>query len=258
MDDMGRYASHVTEMLMKRMALSVVSAVILAAAAFSAGWLLHANRNKQGRLPLLGEVPDYTLTNQLGQAVSSASFHHKVRVVSFLFTYCRGYCPLIARNFMTLERVLEAGGMADQVQLITFNVDPEGTGPAQMKAFQQQYGWDPNNRHWQYLTGSPEEIHHIVTDVYHVYYKKIVDDGNDEVGAPQGTELNVVPEPVVSNKLADEAGVDYDIVHNDLIAIVDTRGRIRKIFGDADRVSDEQMMDVIHQLLPEDKPKTSS
>ncbi len=224
-------------------------AILFLAVGFAAGWLFHPNPSPREPepLPVLGQVPDYTLTNQLGQAVPSTSFRGKVQIVTFLFTYCRGYCPLIAHNFMTLERLLKVSGMADDVQLVAFNVDPQNTGPAEMKAFQEQYGWKADNRRWEFLTGSVSDIHHVVTDGFHVYYKKVVDDDDANSNAQQGDSI---PEPVVANKLADKAGVDYDIVHNDVLAIVDTRGRIRKIFSDADRVPDEQIMAVIEQLLP--------
>ncbi len=222
--------------------------ILFFAGGFALGWLLHPNLplRKQVSLPVLGQVPDYTLTNQLGEAVSSTSFRGKVRVVTFLFTYCRGYCPLIAHNFMTLERLLRISGIADEVQLVSFNVDPHNTGPAEMKAFQEQYGWKPGNHRWEFLTGSVNDIHHIVNDGYHVYYKEVVDDDNVDSNTK---EDNAIPEPVVANKLADKVGADYDIVHNDMLAIVDKKGRIRKIFSDADRVSDEQIMIVIKQLL---------
>jgi cytochrome oxidase Cu insertion factor (SCO1/SenC/PrrC family) len=212
--------------------------------------MLRAEPPRKVALPVMGRVPEYTLTNQLGRDVSSSSFDGKVRVVSFLFTYCRGYCPLIAHNFMSIERLLRISGLDDQVQLITFNVDPENTGPAEMSAFQKQYGWDPENPHWQYLTGPPETIRKIVTDGYHVYYRKVQEDDEET----EITDTDAVPEPVVENRLADKAGVDYDIMHNDLIAIVDPQGRIRKIFGEADRVSDEQLMEVIQQLIQEKTP----
>ncbi len=248
----GEHVEEQREHSMRKSTMFFFALFFIAAAGFTAGWLLRPHVPQGNPLPVQGLVPDYTLTNQLGQAVSSSSFHGKVQVVSFLFTYCRGYCPLIAHNFMTLERVLKASGKADQVQLVTFNVDPEHTGPAQMKAFQQQYGWNPADTHWQYLTGSPEAIRRIVTDGYHVYYKKVRDDDDAPDRETGNHGMDSVPEPVVENKLADTAGVDYDIAHNDLVAIVDTQGRIRKIFEDADRVSDEQLMNVITQLLPAD------
>jgi len=229
---------------------ALILAVILLAIGFAAGRSRHPVSPTQAPLPVLGQVPDYTLTNQLGQATSSTSFHGKVRVVTFLFTYCRGYCPLIAHNLLTLESVLRTAGMADRVQLVAFNVDPAETGPAQMRAFQKQYGWDPSNLHWQFLTGSPEEIRHIVTGAYYVFFKKVGDDDGQEEARGRGTDEDSVPEPVVVNKLADEAHVDYDIMHNDMLAVVDTDGRIRKMFDEADRVSDQELMDVIEQLLP--------
>ncbi len=236
----------------RRTVVFFVIPILFLAGGFAAGWLFHPNPPRRGPapLPVLGQAPDYTLTNQLGQTVSSASFRGKVQVVTFLFTYCRGYCPLVAHNFMTLERQLKLSGMADEVQLVAFNVDPQNTGPAEMKAFQEQYGWKPDNRRWEFLTGSSNDIHRVVTDGFHVYYKKVVDTDDADGNATEG---DVIPEPVVVNKLADKAGVDYDIVHNDLLEIVDTRGRIRKIFTDADRVSDDQMMAVIERLLLDQK-----
>ena len=217
---------------------------------FAAGWYLHPFVQGTKPLPVLGQVPDYKLTDQLGRRVSSTSFKGKVRVVTFLFPYCTSYCPLIAHNFVSLERVLKTSGIADRVQLVAFDVDPENTGPLQMRKFQEQYGWDPEDTHWEFLTGTPDEIRRIVAGVYHVYYKKVSDESEDEEVAKQKREGTYVPQPVVRNSLADEASVDYDIVHNDALAIVDTEGRIRKYFADADRVSDEQIMDVITRLLP--------
>ena len=233
----------------RRVLLNLFLPILLAAAGFTAGWLLTSRCPGETPLPVMGQVPDYTLTDQLGRQVSSTAFLGKVRMVTFLFTYCRGYCPLIAHNLMTLERVLRAAGLADQVQLVAFNVDPGETGPAEMRAFQEQYGWDPDNTYWEFLTGSPEDIRRIVTGAYHVSYRKVTDDDQGQKSDPDLLEQDSVQEPVVANKLADEAGVDYDIVHNDMLAIVDTRGRIRVIFEDADRVSDEQMLNVIRRLI---------
>ncbi len=226
--------------------------LISGAGGFALGWFFHGDRPQLERLPVLGRAPEFTLTNQLGQAVSSTSFRGKVQIITFLFPYCREYCPLIAHNFMTLENVLQTAGIADQVQLVAFNVDPANTGPVQMKVFQQQYGWYPNDLHWQYLTGSPEEIHHIVRDAYHVYFEKVMDNDKGPQAENDRTNQDNIPEPVVSNPLADKADVDYDIVHNDMLAIVDTRGNIRRMFADADRISDEQFLDVIRELLPAD------
>ena len=235
---------------MRRPGLYISIAILIGCVGFYAGWHLRSQTSKKNSLKTLGKIPDYTLTNQLGQSVSSNSFKGKVRVVTFLFPYCQGYCPLIAHNFVSLEQQLKASKMADAVQLIAFNVDPDSTGPAQMKAFQQQYGWNPNDTHWQYLTGSPKEIRHIVTGSYYIDYQRVSEASEGQEIEKEKKEGTYVPDPVVSNKLADQANPDYDVVHNDALAIVDTTGHIRKIFDDADRVSNQQIMDVIYKLLP--------
>jgi len=241
-------------------------AVLLVAAGFAVGWIYHSpapapvpprdespgprTAGEPPPLPVLGQVPDYTLTDQLGRTVSSASFQGKVRVVTFLFPYCSGYCPLIAHNLLTLERALRTGGMSDRVQLVAFDVDPEGTGPDQLRTFQQQYGWDPHDTRWEFLTGAPDEIRRIVTGAYGVDYRKVSDEG-EAAAAADSTAGDVVPEPEVRNDLAAAADVDYDIIHNDLLAVVDTRGRIRQTFGEADRITDDQVVAVIRRLLAE-------
>jgi protein SCO1 len=224
------------------------------AGGFFLGRFFYDHGSQREPLPVIGQAPDYTLINQLGSPVSSTSFCGKVQIVTFLFTYCRGYCPLIAHNFIALEQVLKAAGIADRVQLVAFNVDPENTDPSQMKMFQQQYGWDPSNLHWEFLTGSPEEIRRIVTDGYHVYFRKVSDTEEDQGSESGKLEQDVIPEPVVSNPLADSAHAGYDIIHNDMLVIVDTRGRIRSMFEDAERISDEHLINIINQLLPPETP----
>ena len=41
----------------------------------------------------------------------------------------------------------------------------------------------------------------------------------------------------------------YDVVHNDALELVDPTGRIRRYYGDADRVSDERLLSDIRDLL---------
>ncbi|MGA7540332.1 MAG: SCO family protein, partial [Steroidobacteraceae bacterium] len=68
---------------------------VLILVGFAAGFFLGHVRSKAPRLPDFGPAPHYTLTNQLGETVSSTRFAGKVQVVTFLFPYCTTYCPLI-------------------------------------------------------------------------------------------------------------------------------------------------------------------
>ena len=53
--------------------------------------------------PVLGEVPDFQLIDQSGQAYSSESLHGKVWVASFLFTRCPTVCPALAGNLFDVQ-----------------------------------------------------------------------------------------------------------------------------------------------------------
>jgi cytochrome oxidase Cu insertion factor (SCO1/SenC/PrrC family) len=129
------------------------------------------------------------------------------------------------------------------VAIVAFNVDPAGTGPAEMRAFMKVYGWDPRDTHWEYLTGAPRAIRRVVTQGYHVGYQKVAD-GSDAASGPAMT-----PQPEVVNRLADRAHAGYDIVHNDALAIVDPQGRIRAFYTQGDVVSNDRLLSVVKALL---------
>jgi len=213
------------------------------------GWFIRAElgvqRSGAAKAPVIGRAPVYRdLINQLGQPVSSSQFKGKIRVVTFLFPYCTTYCPLTAAHLVGFENLLRTAGLQNRVQIVAFDVDPAGTGPGQMRAFLKEYGWDPKDLHWQYLTGAPKAIRHVVTGGYHIAYTKTSDDDGDQPRGPEET-----PQPTVVNPLARKAHVDYDITHNDALVIVDARGRIRKVYDQADTVSGQQLLAAIHPLL---------
>jgi protein SCO1/2 len=198
-------------------------------------------------LPVLRTAPRYTLTNQFGRPVSSDSFRSKVQIVSFLFPYCTTMCPLIAAHLANFENLgARPAGIADKVAIVSFNLDPAGTGPAQMRAFLKQYGWNPGDRNWQYLTGSPAAIRRVVRNGFGVAYQRV----SLSSEARGGGVLPVVQLEVI-NKIAEEAHPNYDIVHDDVIEIVDQKGRIRKIFENADTVGWARLLNVVQNLLGE-------
>ncbi|HYZ39566.1 MAG TPA: SCO family protein [Stellaceae bacterium] len=201
---------------------------------------------RSAAFPVLGTAPVYTMTNQLGREVSSNSFRGKVQLVSFLFPYCTTMCPLIAAHLANLENLgLGPAGIENDVQIVSFNLDPADTGPKEMRAFLTQYGWNPGDLHWQYLIGSAKDIHRVVTGGFGVGYKRI--SGSEEGGGRTGNFAVVQPEVV--NQLAERAHVNYDIVHDDVLEIVDQQGRIRKTYDNADTVDWRELLSVARSLV---------
>jgi protein SCO1/2 len=213
----------------------------------------------------LGLAPSWTLTDQNGRTVSSDSLRGKALVVTFLFPYCRTYCPLIAAHLRGLEGTLRRAGLAERVRFVAFDVDPAHTGPREMRAFLRQYGWDPAGGRFLYLTGSEAEIRRVVTGGFHIEYRRVeapvgVTEGAGEgaaaaegraAGAAEDAGGDAAPQPLVANALADRAAVTYDVVHNDAIELVGPDGRIRRYYGEADRIPDEQLLEDIRALLRE-------
>ena len=201
-------------------------------------------------LPVLGRAPAFTLTNQLGATVSSQQFAGKVQIVTFLFPYCTSYCPIIATHLVALEQTLrQMHWLGSKVVLVTFNVDPAGAGPKQLREFLAEYGADARDPGWQFLTGTQAAMRRVVRDGYHVSYQRVsLAQENREIAREQRAGT-YIPEPQALNPLADRAHVDYDVVHNDLLALVDAHGRIRKLYQNADVVSEQRLIRAIERLM---------
>ena len=161
---------------------------------------------------------------------------------------------MIAAHLVGFENLLAATPLAGRVEVVAFDVDPGGTGPRQMRAFLREYGWNPADPRWQYLTGRPTQIRRIVTGGYHVNYQKVQDSApGGGTSAPASTPALAAagtdPQPIVANPLAQRADVDYDITHEDVMMIVDPQGRVRRIYDQADAVGAERLLREVRSVL---------
>jgi len=226
------------------LATVTTSVVLVLRAASSAGSQPISNQSAN-----FGRVPSYSLVNQFSRPVTSTQFMGKVQVVSFLFPYCTSYCPLITRNLVLLERRLAMMELADKVQFVSFNLDPVGAGPAQMRAYLAQYGADPSDPQWQFLTGTPAQIYHAVRIGFHIYYAKTSLSAENAEIAREKAAGAYSPQPDEPNALASSARVSYDIVHNDYIEVVDPTGKIVALFDSGSTVTQSQLMRAIDAAL---------
>lgn len=235
------------------LAILAAGAALVVVCVLAFVWILHATGRThvaQGASDATGygTAPSYALVDQLGHTVHSSAFLGKVQVVSFLFPYCTSYCPLTAQRIVKIEAALQRAGLADRVQFVSFNVDPAGAGPTQMRAFMHEYGWTPSNAHWEYLTGSVAQTRRIVREGFMVSYERESNAQEDRDIARARKAGTYVPEPEVSNPLAKRANVDYDIVHNDLMEVVGPRGHIRAIYPAAERVTAGEIIAITQKL----------
>ncbi len=117
--------------------------------------------SKPAPLPVLGQVPGFTLTAASGQPFDRKMLDGKVWVADFIYTTCPGPCP---RMSSLMRQVQKASLMIPGVQLVSFTVDPEHDTPAVLAQYAGRYQADPNL--WHFVTGPREELDHLARDAF--------------------------------------------------------------------------------------------
>ena len=118
----------------------------------------------QIHIPQPGEaVPDFTLTNQNGAHIHFKQFQGKPLLVTFIYTRCPfpDYCPRISHNFSQVMQDLQKDPKAfAEAQLLSISIDPEHDKPADLRSYGASYVGhvDPTFQHWQFASGSPEQV----------------------------------------------------------------------------------------------------
>jgi cytochrome oxidase Cu insertion factor (SCO1/SenC/PrrC family) len=106
-------------------------------------------------------APAFRLTSQSGTAVSLASLHGKVILLTFLDPVCTTDCPLIAQEFRQADQLLGAG--ARHVELVAIVTNPIYHTTQDTRAFDRQERL-ANLPNWLYLTGSAAQLRQVWHD----------------------------------------------------------------------------------------------
>jgi cytochrome oxidase Cu insertion factor (SCO1/SenC/PrrC family) len=99
--------------------------------------------------------PQFSLTDQRGDVISSADLKGKLTLVTFLDPECSDECPIIANQLAETDR--ELGPLAAQIQILALDTNPVFHRVADVAAFTTSHGLDdlPN---WHYLAGPAQTI----------------------------------------------------------------------------------------------------
>src|SRR6476659_2861158 len=136
------------------LAWTILGAVLLTVLA-----LFVRARFDQSNLPRLSQVQPCTLTNQLGQVVTSRDLLGKVWVGDIIFTRCGGPCPKMTEEMSKLQNALLPG---EPLEFVTLTTDPEYDTPAALKSYGQKFGADFSR--WMFLTGTKAQIKNLAAD----------------------------------------------------------------------------------------------
>jgi protein SCO1/2 len=132
------------------------------------------------------EVQDFTYTNQAGEPVSLEDLKGKVWIADFIFTNCETVCPPMTNHMASLQENIKKEGL-ENVQIVSFSVDPANDSPEVLKTFAQKYDVDFSN--WHFLTGYEQsEIEQFAKESF----KTIVQKPSGEDQVTHGTAFYLV------------------------------------------------------------------
>jgi len=129
------------------------------------------------RIPQPGdEVPDFTLVNQNGKTIQFHQFRGKPLLLTFIYSRCPfpDYCPRMSNNFaQVMQQLQKAPRVFGEAQLLSVSIDPEHDKPAAMRNYGERYVGrvDPRFAHWQFASGSPEQVRK-VADFFGLAYNQ--------------------------------------------------------------------------------------
>jgi protein SCO1/2 len=182
-------------------------------------WLKKQEITEPSRIiPVLGAVPEFTLTDQGGKPFGTSDLKGKIYVVDLIFTNCAGTCPMLTAEMASLQKSLKK---TTDVHLVSISVDPNNDTPEILADYAKKYNADLKN--WHFLTGKVSTIYTVAKDGF----KMTVDSVSDDIQNP--------------------------IVHSERFALVDKKGQIRAFYNGTEPESKEKLLFDIGDLLREEK-----
>lgn len=165
-------------------------------------WLLSLAESQRAHhrpLPVLGQIADFTLTNQSGQVTTLADLTNHVWIVDIIFTRCAGPCPRMTRQMESLQEALPQTSTA---KLVTLTTDPDFDTPPVMQKYGERFHADASR--WFFLSGTKKEIAALAS-------------GSLKLGAT----------PVKPEDQKDAADL---FIHTTIFVIVDKHAQLRGVF----------------------------
>ena len=147
-------------------------------------------------IPPIGTLQPFRFTTQDGQPFTEKQLAGKVAAVHYFFTTCKGICPRMNNN---MRAVYDAFKEEKDFLLLSHTSDPEVDSAARLKRYADSM--QVNTTQWVFLTGRKDSLYSMARHVY-----KIDDPANN-----------------VTN-------VESDFLHTQVVALVNKRGNIVKIY----------------------------
>ena len=178
------------------------------------------SRQVHPKLPVIGEVHEFQLTNQFGVPVSLQDLRGKVWVADIIFTRCPGPCAMMTRHMSALQAELPK---TDQLGFLSLTADPQFDQPPVLKKYGETFGADQTR--WMFLTGPKVDLYRL---------------------AMAGLKLSVGENPDEGVKKMEDL-----FIHSTRFVVLDRAGRLRAYVDGADPKCREQLRPIVESLLAE-------
>ena len=107
----------------------------------------------RGPLPVLGQVPEFTLTERSGESFGRGDMLGKIGIVNFFFTSCPGICPITNGHMSEIYHALEG---SDKVVQVSISVDPARDSLPALRTYAES--WDVHDNRWVFVRGPIDTV----------------------------------------------------------------------------------------------------
>jgi protein SCO1/2 len=157
--------------------------------------------------PIDEPAPEFRLIDQQGRELALADLRGKAVLLDFIFTTCKGPCPILTAAHASLQQKLPPR-LAERTHFVSISLDPAHDTPQRLRAYAETRGADLER--WSFLTGDPDLVRSVIADY--------------RVGAAR-----------------DQSG---EIVHLVVTFLIDPEGRIRQRYMGLEHSDQEILRDL--------------
>ena len=112
-------------------------------------------------------VQSFTYQNQEGRQVTNNNYANKVWITEFFFSTCPTICPIMTVQMTKLFEEVNTMDKKDQVQFLSFSIDPEKDTPETLKNYKNLYC--KNCENWDFLTGDEKFTHRLGIESFKIF-----------------------------------------------------------------------------------------
>jgi protein SCO1/2 len=152
---------------------------------------------EEKQLPVLGTLPEFSLTNATGDPIGLDDLDGKVWAADFIFTTCAGPCPVMSMHMSKLHQDFIED---DRIRMVSVSVNPDYDTPEVLTEYAKRY--EARTDLWYFLTGAYESIQSLIANgfkmgdmediVFHSTRFALVDGEGQIRGYYTGTEPDEV------------------------------------------------------------------